>query len=106
MKKILFVTPEDAACGFSLAGVRQLVLSTADLRPRVQMVADDPAIGVLAIDERLVDRAVQQAIDDIERRTPGLVVVLPAPIETERPAEDYALRLIRRAIGYQVRIRL
>jgi V/A-type H+-transporting ATPase subunit F len=40
----------------------------------------------------------------MERRWPGLVVMLPAPREGARVEEDYVLRLIRRALGYQVRL--
>jgi hypothetical protein len=34
------------------------------------------------------------------------VVIVPAPGPTAKPADDYAGRLIRRAIGYQVRVQL
>jgi vacuolar-type H+-ATPase subunit F/Vma7 len=40
----------------------------------------------------------------LEGRWPGLVVVLPAPLRTQVAEEDYVLQLIRRAIGYQVRL--
>ena len=104
MKKIVTITPPDAAYGFALAGVKQLVRTPQDLDDTLLELKSDPETGVIIIDERLVAGLTQWRIEDIERRWPGLVVVLPAPGKPQRPEEDYVLRLIRRAIGYQVRL--
>lgn len=104
MKKIITITPPDAAHGFALAGVKQLVRTPQALDATLVELMGDPATGVIIVDERLVAGPTQQRIEDIERRWPGLVVVLPAPGKPQRPEEDYVLRLIRRAIGYQVRL--
>ena len=46
-------------------------------------------------------------IRELDRRWPGVVIVLPAPERRPPPLEeDYVLQLIRRAIGYQVRLGL
>ena len=104
MKKIVTITPPDAAHGFALAGVRQLVRAPQELDATLLDLMSDLATGVIIIDERLVAGPAQRRIEDIERRWPGLVVVLPAPGKPERLEEDYVLRLIRRTIGYQVRL--
>jgi len=104
VKKIVTITPPDAAYGFALAGVKQLVRTPQDLDDTLLELKSDPETGVIIIDERLVAGLTQWRIEDIERRWPGLVVVLPAPGKPQRPEEDYVLRLIRRAIGYQVRL--
>ena len=106
MKKIVFITPPDARYGFSLAGVGQVVPAREELPKTLLELTGDPAIGIVVIDERLVDAPVQEQLAETERAWPGLVVVLPAPEITARPAEDYALRLIREAVGYQVRLTL
>ena len=106
MKKIVFMTPPDARCGFSLAGVGQRVPAPEELPKTLLELVADPAVGVLVLDERLVNDRVREQLAEAERRWPGLVVILPAPAETARPEEDYALRLIREAIGYQVRLNL
>ena len=102
MKKIVTITPADAAPGFALAGVQQLVRRREELDATLRDLIADPATGTVIVDERLVGPT--RRIEDIERRWPGLVVVLPTPGKPQRPEEDYVLRLIRRAIGYQVRL--
>ena len=104
MKKIVAITPADAAHGFALAGVKQLVRSPQDLDATLVELMGDPTTGVIIIDERLIGESAQRRIDDMERRWPGLSVVLPAPGKPRGPTEDYVLNLIRRAIGYQVRL--
>jgi len=104
VKKIVTITPADAAHGFALAGVKQLVRSAQELDATLVELTGDPASGVIIIDERLVGESAQRRIDDMERRWPGVVVVLPAPGKPQGPTEDYVLNLIRRAIGYQVRL--
>lgn len=85
MKKILVLTPADAAGGFAIAGVRQQPAATPTLAP-------------------LVDAVVQARLRDLEQTWNGAIVVVPAPGKAARPQDDYALRLIRRAIGYQIRL--
>lgn len=104
MKRIVVLTPGDARCGFALAGVRQQALHPGQLPAVLRELASDPATGVIVIDERLATESAQERLRELERRWPGLVVVLPSPERAARVEEDYALRLIRRAIGYQVRL--
>jgi vacuolar-type H+-ATPase subunit F/Vma7 len=104
VKGIVVITPRDATHGFALAGVRQLN-ATADTTPAaLHELSRDPATGVVIIDERLVSRPLREQIRVLEGRWPGLVVVLPAPLRAKVAEEDYVLQLIRRAIGYQVRL--
>jgi V/A-type H+-transporting ATPase subunit F len=106
MKRIVVLTPSDARHGFSLTGVRQQVVDPAALENALLELTGDPGIAVLVVDERLITSAAQDRIAALERRWAGLLVVLPAPEPRVETGEDYALRLIRRAIGYQVRLNL
>jgi vacuolar-type H+-ATPase subunit F/Vma7 len=73
--------------------------------PRILELAQDSSIGVVAVDERLIaELSGDRPLRKIERRWPGLVVVLPSPKSAPRQDDDYALALIRQAIGYQVRV--
>lgn len=106
MKRIIFLTPPDARYGFLLTGVRQQVVDAPSLERVLGELTADPRIGVIVVDERLIEPAADPQIARLEQRWPGLLVVLPAPEPQAEAAEDYALRLIRRAIGYQVRLNL
>jgi V/A-type H+-transporting ATPase subunit F len=106
MKRIVFLTPPDARHGFSLTGVRQQVADPRSLETALLELTSDPGVAVVVVDERLIEPAVQDRLTWLERRWSGLLVVLPAPEPRAETGEDYALRLIRRAIGYQVRLNL
>ena len=103
MKKIVFVTPTDAHYGFNLAGIDQVVTEREGVLKAFLDVIENPAVGIVAIDERLLGTAAQQQVE--QTKWPGVVAVLPAP-EKAAPAEDYAMQVIRRAVGYQVRLNL
>lgn len=106
MRRIVFLTPPDARYGFGLTGVQQLAVGPDTLEEALRELVDDPEIGVLVVDERLVTASIQSRLRKLERNWSGLMVVLPAPERAARVEEDYVLRLIRRAIGYQVRLSL
>ena len=60
---------------------------------------------MVILDERLVEEVGEEMLHSLEKRWPGVLVVLPAP-GASGAGEDYALRLIRRAIGYQVKVKV
>lgn len=103
MKEICFLTPLDARFAFRLAGVRQMVLSPGEAEAGLRQATEDPDIGLVMIDERLVAEISEETFQALERRWPGAITVLPAP-EEEAAVDEYVLRLVRRAIGYQVRL--
>lgn len=105
MKNLVFITPADARHGFSLAGARQLVVTAAEAEATLRQVLADPDTRVAVIDERLLAGIAEERFQEMEKKWFGVLIVLPAPATAGvEPAEDYALRLIRRAIGYHVRL--
>jgi len=104
MKKIVTITPPDARRGFSCCGVEQHAVPAGEAAETVDGVLADPDSGVMVLDERLLAAVGEERVRELERRWPGVMVVLPAP-GGAAPEEDYAVRLIRRAIGYHVRVR-
>lgn len=104
MKKIVFITPPDARYGFTSAGAHQIVTAPADAIGILRGVLSDRETGVVAVDERLVANIGEERLHRLARQWSGMLVVLPAPAAPGEMAEDYAIRLIRRAIGYHVRI--
>jgi len=104
MKQIVVVTPADARRGFALGGVTQLTTVPEELPAMLGQLTREPETGVMIVDERLLTERAREEIAALERHWPGLVIVLPSPGKAVAAEEDYVLRLIRRAIGYQVRL--
>jgi len=104
VRRIVVVTPTDARLGFALGGVRQVTSDAAGFDACLRELMADADNGIVVVDERLVPGAAQQRLRELERRWEGLFVVLPGPGGAVPAVEDYVLRLIRRAIGYQVRL--
>lgn len=105
MKTVVFLTPADARPGFALAGARQLTPEFKEVEGTLAEVLADPATAVVVVDERLLPALPEERWRELESGQPVPLVVLPAP-ERGPEALDYALRLVRRAIGYQVRLNL
>ncbi len=107
MKKIVFITPADVDPGFGLAGVAQYNASPGETEELLRKVMSDPDTGVAVVDERLATALDEERFREMERRWFGILLVLPSPEGAGgETMEDYARRLIRRAVGYHVRVRL
>lgn len=105
MKRAVFITPEDARYGFRLAGVRQIVTSQKDVEAIMTQVLSEKETGIVILDERLSRGIDIEKLRAMEQRWFGLFLILPAPEIPITEVEDYALTIIRRAIGYHVRLR-
>ena len=106
MKKCIYITPVDARYGFELAGFEQQVVTTERFLPLLKETCRLADVGLVIIDERLFTASDETEIREIEKMCQGVFIILPAPEAIEREEEDYAMRLIRRAIGYHVRVQL
>jgi vacuolar-type H+-ATPase subunit F/Vma7 len=111
--KIAFITPPDAEYGFSLTGISQAVASNHDTEEMLKKAMEETENGLVIIDERLLSAGrdsrggvTEERLREIEHRWQGILLVLPSPEKPPAEAEDYAARLIRRAIGYHVRLKL
>lgn len=105
MKRIVFITPKDAEYGFSLAGVTQYAVAERDAEDTLKKALGEPDAGVIVIDERLTKGIDEEEMREMEKKWYGVLLILPAPEKPIVEMEDYALRLIKRAIGYHVRLR-
>lgn len=104
MKRVVAVTPADADNGFACCGAVQVVAEQGAVEETLRRALAEANDGVVILDERLVEEVGEEMLHDLEQRFSGVLVVLPAPQGTGT-GEDYALRLIRRAVGYQVQVR-
>ncbi len=106
MKKIAFITPQDTAHGFSLSGVSQVVAAYDEAEDMLKKAMSEPDFGLVVIDERLISGMTEDRLRELEQAWNGILLVLPSPVKPPAEVEDYAARLIRRAIGYHVRLKV
>jgi len=106
VKELVFITIPDGEYGFSLAGISQFAGEAGEEENMLKTAMDEPDTGLIIIDERLIRGMAEERLREIEKRWSGILLVLPSPRKPAAEMEDYAARLIRRAIGYHVRLRL
>lgn len=106
MKKVAFITPTDAEYGFRLTGAIQHSSEKQDMIDTLRKLMQEPETGIIMIDERLLTPKSEAQLKEIEQTWSGILLVLPSPERPEVEIEDYAVRLMRRAIGYHVRLRV
>lgn len=104
MKEILFLTCSDSDPGFALTGIRQQALAPEGAWQAIQQACADPEIGVVAADSRLLETLDPIRLRELTERWPGVLVTLPAPADKRTPPSDELQRLVKRALGYHVRL--
>ena len=111
MSRILALVCPDFRAGFSLTGIDVGKVSDArELHPALAAAVGGTRYGLVIVEEELMagldedQRAVFSAV------TVPLVIEVPGAMvwkaAAEAPAEDYVARLISRAVGYQLNIKL
>jgi vacuolar-type H+-ATPase subunit F/Vma7 len=106
MKTISFLTPTDASYGFSLTGVSQYTAKAGEVEGTLIRIMTETETGLAIIDERLLQGIPGERLRELELGWHGILLVLPSPEKPPAEVEDYAARLIRRAIGYHVRLKI
>lgn len=104
MNRIVILTPTEAGYGFTLAGVRQREVAGGTEWAELQAACADPAVGVVAADARLLAAIDPPRLQELTSRWAGVLVTLPAPSGTPHGTLDDLQRLIRRALGYHIRL--
>lgn len=99
-------TPE-VAPGFRLVGLEPVEAADgADGAARLAELRSRPEVGVVLIEEDLYDSLPQPELRALEREARPLVVPFPGPVWAPPPSpEAYVVELLRRAIGYRVKLR-
>jgi vacuolar-type H+-ATPase subunit F/Vma7 len=104
------VSSPSLAPGFRLAGLLVDEASAAEdaaaIGDRLLLAADRPETGILLVEEALFHAAPEVIRRDLEKRAVPILVPVPGATfaAAGRGAEDYILDLLRRAIGYRVRL--
>jgi len=105
-KRIIFFTENDARYGFGLAGFEQHVCESDGLESLLEQFIQKPEYGLIVIDERLVTESIDNRLREMEKSLDLVFVIMPPPLKMETKKEDYAVRLLRKAIGYHVQLNI
>jgi vacuolar-type H+-ATPase subunit F/Vma7 len=95
------------ADGFALAGVRSLsAVDPGEASAVLGRLLEQPDTGVVLVEDTLYRGLSEGMREALERRGVPVVVRFPSPRREARPsAESELVELLRRAIGYRVRLR-
>ena len=105
-KRVIFFTAEDAGHGFRLAGFEQHVCTGAELEALLQQFVRKSEYGLFVIDERLVTESIENRLREMEKGMDLVFIIMPPPLKAEAKREDYAERLLRKAIGYHIQLNI
>ena len=101
--KIVFITEKDAEYGFSLAGFRQYECTDSELEQLLDKLTDTDEFGLYVIDERLIN---ENKLSEMEKNRNMVFVIMPPPAKMITKREDYAARLLRKTIGYHIKLNI
>ncbi|BDG08176.1 V-type ATP synthase subunit F [Anaeromyxobacter paludicola] len=92
--------------GFRLAGVEVVEVGPGEEAAKLRAFLSRPEMGVVAVEERVVAEVPEPVLKRLsERPVPVLLPFsLPRGGAGEGPGQAYAAALVRRAIGYQVKL--
>ncbi|MDX1661801.1 MAG: V-type ATP synthase subunit F [Gemmatimonadota bacterium] len=101
------VCSQAVAGGFALASLPHVLAETGEeAAAKLADLRDSPEVGVVLIEEPLYDSMPEEILRSLSASAVPMVVPFPGPVWKERPpAEEYIVELLRRAIGYRVRLR-
>ncbi len=111
MSSLRAVQGEGLGAGFSLAGIPVEVVAEPGLaREAIMAACRNRECGVLITEEELFQRLSERERESLLARTVPLIVLVPGDMrwgeEAEIGSDDYVAALIRRAVGYQLNIRI
>jgi vacuolar-type H+-ATPase subunit F/Vma7 len=105
---VRIVCGPDVSPGLALAGLAAVPADDPVAAAlRITRLLDEPDVGVILVDERLYEALPDELRSRFARNPLPLVVPFPGPVWVSRRegAEAYVAELLRRAIGYRVRLR-
>ncbi len=104
---VVLCRPQVAA-GFMLAGLRPVeVESPAEGAALLSRLAERPEVGLVLVEDSIHQSLSEDSRRDLARRPLPMVVPFPGPswVRAGVESDQYIVELLRRAIGYRVRLR-
>jgi vacuolar-type H+-ATPase subunit F/Vma7 len=105
--RVRTLASQASAPGFRLAGLAvDEVREPREMESRLALAATQADLVILLVEQALLDAVPPLALRAFERRAVPILVPIPKPRfgPQEGEGESYILELLRRAIGYRVRL--
>jgi vacuolar-type H+-ATPase subunit F/Vma7 len=111
LSRILAVLRQDLGSGFALAGIDvESVTDAAGLRAALDAAVSGGSCGMVIVESELMQELPAEIREGYAAVTVPLVIEVPGSVtwreEQGLPFDDYVARLVRRAVGYQLNIKL
>jgi vacuolar-type H+-ATPase subunit F/Vma7 len=105
-EQLMVITSPGLSTGFALAGVPVFEASDgADAARQISHLVDDMNAGVIIMDELLYEDLPEEIKRDLRKSAHPVVIPVPGPDwTTETTAHEYIVEILRRAIGYRVKL--
>lgn len=105
-ERLVVIASPGLSAGFALAGIPVFqAVDGDDAARQIQRAVDEAKAGVVIIDEPLYRELSEDLRRILERSTLPLVIPVPGPDWTAKSsAHEYIVEILRRAIGYRVRL--
>lgn len=106
-QRVVVIAPSGLAAGFGLAGVRVAEASDGlSAAQQIDRLGSGDELGVVIIEEGLYRDLPEDFLRRMRREPLPVLVPVPGPQWLkESTAHDYIVEILRRAIGYRVRLR-
>jgi V/A-type H+-transporting ATPase subunit F len=104
---VVVITDEASSVGFRLAGVEVREVSPETAAETLTEVIDKGNVGLIAINEDFVRGFDQRMMRIVAESEMPLIIPFPPVVFTEEERdveESYAAQLIRKAIGYHIKL--
>jgi vacuolar-type H+-ATPase subunit F/Vma7 len=105
-QRLVVIASQGLGAGFALAGVPVFEeKSGVDAAARIEHLTESDSVGVVLIDEPLYRDIPEEVRRGLQRTALPVVIPVPGPDWTSAAtAHEYIVEILRRAIGYRVRL--
>lgn len=102
----MVIASQGLSAGFALAGVPVFeARNGADAAVQIERLSESEGAGIVLIDEPLYRDIPEEIRRGLQRSPLPVVIPVPGPDWTsEATAHEYIVEILRRAIGYRVRL--
>ena len=108
MSGMLFITRPGASAGFKCAGVDSIEAPAGtDVSALLQSIQDEGRYGLVVVDGPLLEGVRENVMKRIRKKGLPIIMHVDIPDKWEQMefGESPVVRLIRKAIGYQIKIK-